>query len=250
MILSSNNLKYISKVRNSVYEKLKVEFLFHSNHLEGSTFSIEALEKLLQSDIVLGNHSFSDIVETRNSLEVFDYITSNCSDELTKFWIFEAHRILKRGTSDEEIGCLGRWKLYDNRLSGVDIKTARVHEVDSMMFNLICDWNESDKTLSDIATFHYKFERIHPFQDGNGRIGRFIIFKQCIESGIDLIAIDSCLDDEYRSSLYSAQKTDDVSSLISVFRKCQERLDSKFADYDEVIKTMKSASDIFYSTNK
>ena len=113
-------------------------------------------------------------------------------------------------------------------------------EVDSLMFDLIMDWNENNNpTIEDIAKFHYKFEMIHPFQDGNGRIGRFLIFKQCLESDLDLIAIDNMYSKEYKEALYKAQKIDDVSFLVDVFSKCQKRLDEKMIDYKNTIDLVK-----------
>lgn len=108
------------------------------------------------------------------------------------------------------------------------------------MFNLLMDWNELiNPTIEDIAKFHYRFELIHLFQDGNGRIGRFIILKQCIESDIGLIAIDNEYEKEYKEALYKAQKTDDVSFLVDVFSKCQKRLDEKMTDYKNTIDLVK-----------
>lgn len=102
------------------------------------------------------------------------------------------------------------------------------------------DWNELiNPTIKDIAKFHYRFELIHPFQDVNGRIGRFIILKQCIESDIDLITIDNEYEKEYKEALYKAQKTDDVSFLVEVFSKCQKRLDEKMIDYKNTIDLVK-----------
>ena len=127
-------------------------------------------------------------------------------------------------------------KKYENRLRGVDIKLALPGEVDSLMFDLIMDWNENNNpTIEDIAKFHYKFEMIHPFQDGNGRIGRFIILKQCIENNIDLIAIDNEYNNEYKKALYNAQTTGDISDLVNIFKLCQERLDKKLSKYQTYI---------------
>ena len=117
----------------------------------------------------------------------------------------------------------------------IDLKLCEPHLVENSIFNLFEDWKESKKDIFDIANFHQKFEQIHPFQDGNGRIGRFIILKQCIENNVDLIAIDDEYNTEYRSSLYQAQTTNNLDTLVSVFEKCQFRLDIKLSDFFKLI---------------
>ena len=234
-------MQKLSAIKNSFYEDLKIEFLFHSNHLEGSTFTKENLEKLLLDKQVEGVHFLDDVYETTNSLKVFDMVVEDSDKELNKFMLFDWHRTLKKNSIDDEISNTGCWKKYENRLRGVDIKLALPSEVDSLMFNLIMDWNENNNpTIEDIAKFHYKFEMIHPFQDGNGRIGRFLILKQCLESGIDLIAIDNMYSNEYKEALYKAEKIDDISELVCVFKKCQDRLDKKLGSYYGLIETVKS----------
>ena len=236
MKINSKKMKYLSKITNSIYEDLKIEFLYHSNHLEGSTFSKDELEKLLTEKKVEGSHSLDDIIETKNSLEVFDQVINDSSELLDKFMLFNWHKLLKKGTVDDEIHNIGMWKKYENKLRGVDLKLALPVEVDNLMFNLLSDYNELETvTLKDIADFHYKFEKIHPFQDGNGRIGRFIILKQCLEWNIDLIAIDDKYDDEYRNALYKAGKTDNSDDLVTVFKKCQNRLDEKLEKYKSLL---------------
>mgnify|MGYP006068262325 FL=1 len=236
MKINSKKMKYLSKITNSIYEDLKIEFLYHSNHLEGSTFSKDELEKLLTEKKVEGSHSLDDIIETKNSLEVFDQVIIDSGEKLDKFMLFNWHKLLKKGTVDDEIHNIGMWKKYENKLRGVDLKLALPVEVDNLMFNLLSDYNELETvTLKDIADFHYKFEKIHPFQDGNGRIGRFIILKQCLEWNIDLIAIDDKYDDEYRNALYKAQKTDNSEDLVTVFKKCQNRLDEKLEKYKNLL---------------
>ena len=236
MKINSKKMKYLSKITNSIYEDLKIEFLYHSNHLEGSTFSKDELEKLLTEKKVEGSHSLDDIIETKNSLEVFDQVINDSGEKLDKFMLFNWHKLLKKGTVDDEIHNIGMWKKYENKLRGVDLKLALPVEVDNLMFNLLSDYNELETvTLKDIADFHYKFEKIHPFQDGNGRIGRFIILKQCLEWNIDLIAIDDKYDDEYRNALYKAGKTDNSDDLVTVFKKCQNRLDEKLEKYKRLL---------------
>ena len=241
MKLNAKQMQKLSAIKNSFYEDLKIEFLFHSNHLEGSTFTKENLEKLLLDNLVEGVHFLDDVYETTNSLKVFDMVVEDSDKELSKFMLFDWHRTLKKNSIDDEISNTGCWKKYENRLRGVDIKLALPGEVDSLMFDLIMDWNENNNpTIEDIAKFHYKFEMIHPFQDGNGRIGRFLILKQCLESGIDLIAIDNMYSNEYKEALYKAEKTDDISELVCVFKKCQDCLDKKLGSYHVLIETVKS----------
>ena len=236
MKINSKKMKYLSKITNSIYKEFKIDFLYHSNHLEGSTFSKDELEKLLTEKKVEGSHSLDDIIETKNSLEVFDQVINDSSELLDKFMLFNWHKLLKKGTVDDEIHNIGMWKKYENKLRGVDLKLALPVEVDNLMFNLLSDYNELETvTIKDIADFHYKFEKIHPFQDGNGRIGRFIILKQCLEWNIDLIAIDDKYDDEYREALYKAQKTGDSEDLVTVFKKCQNRLDEKLEKYKSLL---------------
>lgn len=240
MKLNAKEIKRLSAIKNSVYDDLKIEFLYHSNHLEGSTFTKENLEKLLSLKKVEGEHYLDDVIETKNSLNVFDKVINDSDKKLDKFMLFDWHRELKKDSVDEEIHNTGCWKKYENKLRNIDLKLAYPDEVDNRMFNLLMDWNElMNPTIEDIARFHYRFELIHPFQDGNGRIGRFIILKQCIESDIDLITIDNEYEKEYKEALYKAQKTDDVSFLVDVFSKCQKRLDEKMIDYKNTIDLVK-----------
>ncbi len=240
MKINKKEMKLIASIKNSFYDDLKIEFLYHSNHLEGSTFTKENLEKLLFEKKVCGEHFLDDVIETKNSLNVFDMVVNDAGKKLDKFMLFSWQRELIKDSVDEEINDTGCYKKYENRLRGLDLKLASPSMVDSMMFNLLSDYNENDNIIiNDIATFHYRFELIHPFQDGNGRIGRFIILKQCIDNNIDLIAIDNEYEDEYKKALYKAQKYDDVKDLVDVFIKCQKRLDEKFVSYNDMLSAVK-----------
>ena len=240
MRLNAKEIKRLSAIKNSVHDDFKIDFLYNSNHLEGSTFTKENLEKLLSLKKVEGEHYLDDVIETKNSLNVFDKVINDSDKKLDKFMLFDWQRELKKDSVDEEIHNTGCWKKYENKLRNIDLKLAYPDEVDNRMFNLLMDWNElMNPTIEDIVRFHYRFELIHPFQDGNGRIGRFIILKQCIESDIDLIAIDNEYEKEYKEALYKAQKTDDVSFLVDVFSKCQKRLDEKMIEYKNTIELVK-----------
>ncbi len=161
---------------------------------------------------------------------MFDNVINTLKEPLDKYLLWEWHRLLKKGTVDEEIDNIGKWKKYENRLSKTNLKLCEPHLVENSIFNLLEDWNESKKDIYAIADFHQRFEHIHPFQDGNGRIGRFIILRQCIENSVDLIAIDDEYNKEYREALYEAQTTQNINYLVEVFKKCQARLDEKLSD--------------------
>ena len=127
-------------------------------------------------------------------------------------------QIIKKGTVDDEL-------------------------VDNSIYNLLGDWKESKKDIYAIADFYQKFEYIHPFQDGNGRIGRFIILRQCLENNVDLIAIDDEYNKEYREALYKAQTIGNLEQLVQVFEKCQKKLDEKLQSYASTIKQVSEEVD-------
>ena len=150
---------------------------------------------------------------------------------------------MKKGTVDDEIDNIGRWKKYENRLSKTDLKLCEPHLVENSIYNLLEDWKESKKDIFAIADFHQRFEHIHPFQDGNGRIGRFIILRQCLENNIDLIAVDDEYNKEYRETLYMAQTSGNLEQLVKVFEKCQKRLDEKLQRYISTIEQVLKETD-------
>lgn len=236
MIINMKTIEKLSKISNSFYEDFKIEFLFHSNKLEGSTFTLENLQLLLEKKIVAGEHFYDDVIETRNSLELFNKVIDSLGEPIDKYLLFDWHRTLKKNSVDDEIGNIGKWKQYDNRLRGIDIKLTSPNMVESEIYNLLSDWNESNKGINDIACFHSRFEQIHPFQDGNGRIGRFIILKQCIENKVDLISIDEKYEKEYKSALYYSQKSRDMQKLVTIFEKCSSYTEEKFMNYIPMIK--------------
>ena len=235
MKISVTTMQKLSKIKNSAYDAIKIEFLYHSNKLEGSTFSKENLIDLLESKKVSGEHFLDDVIETRNSLELFDEVINTLNKPLDKYLLWDWHRTLKKGSVDDEIGNIGRWKKYENKLLNTDLKLCEPNLVENNIFNLLEDWKESKKDITAIADFHQRFEHIHPFQDGNGRIGRFIILRQCIENNVDLIAIDDEYNKEYRNALCIAQTTNNINQLVEVFTKCQKRLDEKLKDYLNLI---------------
>ena len=248
MKISVEIMQKLSKIKNSVYDAIKIEYLYHSNKLEGSTFSKENLIELLEQKKVNGEHFLDDVIETKNSLELFDNVINTLNEPIDKYLLWEWHRILKKGTVDDEINNIGKWKKYENKLLNTDLKLCEPHLVENAMFNLLEDWNESKKDIYAIADFYQRFEHIHPFQDGNGRVGRFIILKQCIENSVDLIAIDDEYNKEYKGALYKAQTEQNIEELVEIFKKCQKRLDEKLLDYLPIIEQV--TKEINQDTNK
>ncbi len=232
MKINKNIIKYIKEISNSYYDEIKVEFLFHSNKLEGSTFDEKQLIALITEDKVQGEHAIDDIQETINSLKLFDFVIDTLDEELTSILLKEYNSLLKQNTKQEEYGLVGVFKKIPNKLLGVDIETAEPYEVEEKIENIL---KLDIKNIEDIANFHQQFEHIHPFQDGNGRIGRFIILRQCILNNIDLIAIDNQFEKEYKENLYIAQTKNNIKPLVETFSKCQKRTDEKLEDINNFL---------------
>lgn len=238
-MITGKHLLELRKYPNSLYFYLKVEFLFHSNKMEGSTFTEEQLGLLLDKRIVVGEHELEDVKETANSLELFELMVNTLEEPITDDLLLKYHNTLKKGTKDEQAGLSGTWKIYDNRIVGVPVKLTPPSLVRERIKDLLYRWEVSNKLLPDIAEFHVEFEQIHPFQDGNGRIGRFIMLKQCLENGIIPIVVDTEYVMEYRQELGNAQLSGDRTGFIKVLEKCQLR----FMQKEIVLNTLQSLND-------
>lgn len=235
MKITKKQITYLKEISSPFYDEMKVEFLFHSNKLEGSTFDEEQLITLLTENKVQGEHSIDDVQETINSLKLFDFVIDTLREELTPRLLKEFNSLLKQNTKQDEYGLIGVYKKIPNKLLGVNIETAQPFEVEEKINNLL---KIEIKNVENIANFHQEFEHIHPFQDGNGRIGRFIILRQCILNNIDLIAIDNEFEREYKENLYIAQTQNNIKPLVETFSKCQERLEKKLKGLKEVLKEL------------
>ncbi len=220
---------------SSIYDEFKIHFLYNSNKLEGSTFNEEQLQRLLKDNVVIGEHDTEDVEQSLNSLNLFYFVVSTLSEPLTPFLLCEWHSCLFKNTKYEKWGQTGKFKMIPNRLSGIELKTAEPYEVPEKIDQLL---SMKISTVEDIANFHQNFEHIHPFIDGNGRIGRFIIMRQCIEHEIDLVVIDSKDNKEYKGTLYTAETTGNITDLTNIFRKSQEQLDMYMSGYLPYIEQM------------
>lgn len=211
-------LKETKEIHNSLNELLKYDFIYHSNKIEGSTFTTEALQMLFEKNIVMGTHTLDDVQETVNSFYTFDLVIDSLEEEITIESIKEWHSSLMYRTRLYDLGLAGVFKKYPNKILGADFDTASPLETEDKIKSLISDYNSlKNITLEDLARFHVEFEKIHPFQDGNGRIGRFVFLKQLLDNRFPLQYMNGDTSDEYKKALANC-KADDVSSLISYIK--------------------------------
>lgn len=177
------------KLKGNLYHNTQIIFAYNTNHIEGSKLTEEQTRHIFETNSILFEGqtitNVDDILETVNHFKLVDYMLDTADEELTEEMIKKFHKILKEGTMDsrKDWFMVGDYKKVVNEAGG--IKTTEPKNVQRDMSKLM-DWYNSleNKTLNEIVEFHVKFERIHPFQDGNGRVGRIIMFKECLKNGI------------------------------------------------------------------
>ena len=178
------------KLKGNLYHQTQVSFAYNTNQIEGSTLTEDQTRYIFETNTILFEGDtiakVDDILETANHFKLVDYMLDVADKKLTEKLIKEFHKILKDGTSDSRVEWfnVGEYKQRANTI-GSGIKTTSPNNVEKEMSKLI-DWYNSFKqiTINEIIEFHYRFESIHPFQDGNGRIGRIIMFKECLKNNI------------------------------------------------------------------
>lgn len=177
-----------SRQSGGIYHKTQIELTYNSNHMEGSSLTHDQTRYIFETNTIgVANEvlNVDDVVETVNHFRCIDLVIDHAKAALTEKFIKELHLILKNGTSDsrKEWFAVGDYKKLPNEVGGRE--TALPEEVANQMKALLKTYNEkAEKTLEDILEFHVNFERIHPFQDGNGRVGRLILFKECLKYNI------------------------------------------------------------------
>lgn len=177
------------KLKGGLYHTTQIKFAYNSNHIEGSRLSEEQTRYIYETNTLAVEEdeliSVDDIIETVNHFRCFDYILDHVNDELSEELIKTCHKILKSNTSDSRKDWfrVGEYKMRPNTVG--ERKTTSPAKVKGEMARLLIEYNEKRIiTLDDILDFHYRFESIHPFQDGNGRVGRLIMFKECLKHNI------------------------------------------------------------------
>lgn len=177
-----------SRIKNGIYHKIQIDLTFNSNHIEGSRLSHEQTLFIFETKTIENsgeNLKIDDIIETVNHFRCVDLVIESAKSKLTESLIKQLHFILKTGTSDSEKNWfkVGGYKLLENEVGNAE--TAKPDEVAEKIKLLLAEYNAKKTVeLDDILDFHVKFEKIHPFQDGNGRVGRLIMFKECLKHNI------------------------------------------------------------------
>ena len=186
-----------SKYSGGIYHKTQTELTYNSNHIEGSRLTHDQTRYIFETNTIGVEKevlNVDDVIETVNHFHCIDIIIDSARAVLTEKFIKDLHFILKNGTSDsrKDWFAVGDYKKLPNEVGGMD--TTIPEEVADKMKILLMEYNAKDaKTFEDILDFHVKFERIHPFQDGNGRIGRLIMFKECLKNNIVPFIVDDNL---------------------------------------------------------
>ena len=220
-------------VHGGIYHRVQIELTYNSNHIEGSKLSHDQTRYIFETNTILPEGKFKgikmdDIVETANHFRCIDYIIENANRQVTENMIKTLHRILKNGTSDSRLDwfAVGNYKKLPNEVGLKE--TTMPEEVPEEMRKLLDWYNNLEKpTFQDLLEFHYRFESIHPFQDGNGRVGRLIMFKECLRLNIVPFIIDEDLKAFYYRGLseWKNQKGYLVDTCLTAQDKFKKNLD-------------------------
>lgn len=183
-----------SQRKGSIYHRLQLDLTYNSNHMEGSRLTHDETRYIYETNTIGLNgksHRVDDIIETVNHFRCIDAVIEQAHKALSESFIKQLHALLKSSTSDarKDYFAVGSYKKLPNEVGGHE--TTLPEEVSAAMKNLLARYHRTQhQTLEDLISFHYEFEAIHPFQDGNGRVGRLIILKECLKYKIVPFVID------------------------------------------------------------
>lgn len=225
------------KLKGGLYHQTQVRLAYNSNHMEGSRLTEEQTRSIYETQtigITDGPEKIDDIIETLNHFRCFDYILSVADKDLSETIIKRIHFILKSGTIDshKDWFAVGEYKKRPNMIGDM-VETTHPSKVDVEVKRLLKEYREnSNITFEDIIDFHYKFEKIHPFQDGNGRVGRLIMFKECLKYNIPPFIIEDVAKEYYRRGL--KEYATETGFLVETCRAAQDAY-KKLLEYFEYI---------------
>ena len=193
-------------ITGGIYHKVQIELTYNSNHIEGSRLTHEQTRYIYETNTIGVDSdpmNVDDIIETANHFKCIDMIIDQANQPLSGTFIKQLHLTLKNGTSDsrKDWFAVGEYKKLPNEVGGRS--TVAPEEVSAKIKDLLRSYNtQKQKTLEEIIKFHYEFEAIHPFQDGNGRVGRLILFKECLRNNVVPFIIDEELKMFYYRGLH------------------------------------------------
>lgn len=183
-----------AKLHGGIYHRVQIDLTYNSNHIDGSRLTHDQTRFIFETNTIGmsdGAVKVDDVVETANHFKCIDMVIDSAAHVLSEAFIKQLHATLKSGTSNsrQDWFAVGDYKKLPNEVGGMD--TAQPEEVASQMKKLLSEYNANkEKSFDDLLDFHYRFERIHPFQDGNGRVGRLVLFKECLRNNIVPFIID------------------------------------------------------------
>ncbi len=217
--------EYEMKLKGGLYHQTQIRLAYNSNHMEGSRLTEDQTRSIYETHtigVTEGNERVDDIIETVNHFKCFDYVLSVADKELSEDIIKQIHLLLKSGTSDsqKEWFAVGDYKRRPNMIGDM-VETTHPSKVAAEIKQLLKSYREvGNVTFEDIVDFHYKFEKIHPFQDGNGRVGRLIMFKECLKHNIPPFIIEDTSKEFYKRGL--REYTSEKGYLIETCRAAQD----------------------------
>ena len=238
------HIEFKKQDRSGVYGYTQRSMAYNSNRIEGSTLTEKQTASMFETGTLYADDPdmifrTKDIEEMNGHFKMFNYVMKCMKDPLSEDIVKNMHKNLKEGVFEDRANgyVIGEWKKRANRVS--DIQTALPQEVPEKIHQLLEKYHSAEKiTLYDIAKFHAQFENIHPFQDGNGRVGRMIILKQCLDHNIVPVIIRDIHKAEYNRYLNKAQHEQDYKGLEAYFEKeqkyYQESTIPMIFDFDEL----------------
>lgn len=218
-----------AKLKGGLYHINQIEMAYNSNRIEGSSLTAEQTRYLFETRTIMGDAPLNDAVEMDNSFRGFDAMIEHVGKPITTASIRDYHRILKEGTADSRHDwfVVGDWKTVANEVGGRE--TTPPEDVDQEMSRLVRRFDGRRLNFHDVTEFHVRFEQIHPFQDGNGRVGRLIMFEQCLANGITpFIVLDNKKPFYYRGL---AEYDEEPGLLRDTFRDAQDTYYARFSKF-------------------
>lgn len=209
-LLSRLRAEKEARISGGIYHKLQIDLTYNSNHIEGSQLTHDQTRYIYETNTVGIEDNVvnvDDIIETVNHFRCIDLVIDQANYILRESFIKQLHYVLKNGTADsrKEWFAVGNFKRYANEVGGRC--TVSPEETAGLIRDLLRRYNQvRQKSLEDVVSFHYEFEMIHPFQDGNGRVGRLIMLKECLKNGIVPFIISDDLKEYYYRGLANWKK--------------------------------------------